>query len=195
MGISLSDHELRSLFDHFDYYKQGCIDYMELMDALCDPLTDRRRQLIGIAFSLIDVNGSGAVDAEKISTRYEATKHPEVIAKRLTAHEASRQFLETFDVGAVIKGKVTRAEFENYYHKVGTSIVNENYFELLIRNVWRISASENGYEKKWDNGKTNKGIFDEDFRHHKVGFHYGKGLNTNMLTFSRNQHQIPQDLM
>ena len=178
MGISLSDHELRSLFESFDYDKQGYIDYMEFMDALCDPLNDRRRQIIGIAFSLLDIDGKGSVEAEKVATRYEAARHPEVIAKRLTPHETERQFLETFDVGGEIEGKVTRAEFENYYRKVGAGIINEDYFELMIRNVWRISTNENGYEKKWYRDKIEKERI-ESFRHKQDGYHYDQ----------RSQHQ------
>ena len=41
-----------------------------------------------------------------------------------------REFLDTFDVGGEVDGKVTRAEFENYYANVGASVDSDYYFEL-----------------------------------------------------------------
>ena len=37
-------------------------------------------------------------------------------------------------------GKVTQQEFENYYSNVSSSIDNDDYFELMIRNAWHISG-------------------------------------------------------
>jgi hypothetical protein len=53
-----------------------------------------------------------------------------------------REFLDTFDVGGEVDGKVTRQEFMNYYHNLSASIDNEDYFELMIRNAWHISGGE-----------------------------------------------------
>ena len=52
------------------------------------------------------------------------------------------QFLDTFDVGGVVDGKVTQDEFVNYYSNIGASIDNDDYFELMIRNAWHISGGE-----------------------------------------------------
>src|SRR5690606_3220851 len=53
-----------------------------------------------------------------------------------------REFLDTFDVGGVKDGEVTREEFTNYYTNLGANIDNDDYFELMIRNAWRISGGE-----------------------------------------------------
>ena len=47
-------------------------------------------------------------------------------------------FLETFDVGCVIPGKVTLQEFVNYYSNISDSLENDDYFNLMMRNVWHI---------------------------------------------------------
>ena len=60
----------------------------------------------------------------------------------MTPHQALTHFLETFDIGGVVDGKVTREEFVNYYTNIGASIDNEDYFELMIRNAWHISGGE-----------------------------------------------------
>jgi calcyphosin len=49
--------------------------------------------------------------------------------------------LDTFD--SIDKdGKVTTAEFIKYYGNVSSSIDDDDYFELMIRNAWHISGGE-----------------------------------------------------
>lgn len=49
--------------------------------------------------------------------------------------------MDTFD--SIDKdGKVTPAEFVKYYGNVSSSIDEDDYFELMIRNAWRISGGE-----------------------------------------------------
>ena len=52
------------------------------------------------------------------------------------------QFLDTFDVGGVHDGKVTKDEFVNYYNNVSASVDDDDYFELMIRNTWHITGGE-----------------------------------------------------
>ena len=71
---------------------------------------------------------------------YDASKHPDVMTGKKTSDVVMREFLDTFDVGGVHDGKVTREEFVNYYANVGASIDDDNYFELIVRNAWHISG-------------------------------------------------------
>jgi Ca2+-binding EF-hand superfamily protein len=142
MNMNLSDAELRMLFEYFDVDHSGSINFEEFIQGVRDPLTDRRLRLVMMAFGKLDTSGDGAVDAQEIASKYDATKHPEVIAGRMSSEQVLRHFLDTFDVGGEIDGKVTRQEFINYYSNIGASIDNEEYFELMIRNAWHISGGE-----------------------------------------------------
>ena len=52
------------------------------------------------------------------------------------------EFLETFDVGGEVDGKVTAgASSSTTTRRLGVSIDNDDYFELMIRNAWHISAA------------------------------------------------------
>ena len=52
-----------------------------------------------------------------------------------------REFLDTFDT--IDKdGKVTPDEFIKYYGNCSSSIDDDDYFELMIRNAWHISGGE-----------------------------------------------------
>jgi hypothetical protein len=52
-----------------------------------------------------------------------------------------REFLDTFDT--IDKdGRVTTDEFIKYYGNCSSSIDDDDYFELMIRNAWHISGGE-----------------------------------------------------
>jgi calcyphosin len=58
----------------------------------------------------------------------------------MTPAEVYREFLETFDVGH--NGKVNMKTFLEYYENVSSSIDNDDYFELCIRNAWHIAGGQ-----------------------------------------------------
>ncbi len=70
--------------------------------------------------------------------RFNSNQHPDVLAQRTTAKDIQKQFLESFDTGGVVEGKVTRQEFLQYYANIGASITNDIFFETMLRNVWGV---------------------------------------------------------
>jgi len=142
MALELTDAEMRAIFGHFDADSSGSIDYEEFIQGVRDPLNNRRLELVGLAFKQIDKDGNGVIEPHEVARKYDASKHPEVIAQRKTPEEVFEEFLDTFDVGGEKDGKVTLAEFQNYYTNVGASIENDDYFELMIRNCWHISGGQ-----------------------------------------------------
>ena len=61
---------------------------------------------VQLAFQKVDKDGSGELDASDIVDAYDASKHPEVIAGRMTENQVFAEFLNNFDVGGVVDGKV-----------------------------------------------------------------------------------------
>jgi len=109
------------------------------------------------AFEIIDDDGNGFVEPSDIVDKYSADKHPDVISGDKTPEEVMREFLDTFDVGGEKDGKVTRNEFENYYKNISSSIDNDDYFELMMRNAWHISGGEG-----WAANSSNKRVLVTD---------------------------------
>ena len=142
MNLPDTGLELKALFEHFDADGSGLVTHEEFLQGVRDPLTPRRLALVRQAFGAIDRDGSGVVEPGEIADRYDASRHPDVLAGTKTADEVYAQFLATFDVGGEVDGKVTAREFENYYTNVGASIDADDYFELMIRNAWHISGGE-----------------------------------------------------
>lgn len=44
---------------------------------------------------------------------------------------------------------VTREEFEEYYNNISSSIDNDQYFELMINNAWKINEGDRQQQKAW----------------------------------------------
>jgi hypothetical protein len=81
------------------------------------------------------------VELNDISAKYNADKHPDVLSGKRSKDDVLREFLDTFD--SIDKdGKVTPQEFIKYYGNCSSSIDDDDYFELMIRNAWHISGGE-----------------------------------------------------
>lgn len=145
--------ELRGLFQFFDKDRSGDIDFEEFLQGVRGPMSQRRIDLVNLAFNKIDKDKNGVLEPDDIIGTYDASKHPDVIAGKRTANEILREFLDTFDIGGVVDGKVTKEEFLNYYANIGASIDNDDYFELMIRNAWHISGGQG-----WSANTANKRV-------------------------------------
>jgi Ca2+-binding EF-hand superfamily protein len=141
-ALTLSMTELRQLFQYFDKDGSGTINFDEFLNGCRDPMNQRRRDLVMLAFQKMDRDGSGIIDAGDIVGAYNAKKHPDVISGKKTEQDILGEFLDTFDVGGVHDGKVTTQEWMNYYENISASIDMDDYFELMIRNAWHISGGE-----------------------------------------------------
>ena len=136
--MTLSNGELRIIFEFFDEDNYGLIDYEKFIQGVRNKLIGSRLNLVKKAFNQLDQDGSGLLDAKNIASMYDSSGHPDVISGSSTPQQIFSSFLETFDVGCVVPGKVTLEEFINYYSNISESVDNDDYFELMIRNVWHI---------------------------------------------------------
>merc|ERR1711871_315124 len=141
-GLQMNDESINSLFVYMDTDGSGSISFEEFIKAMKGDLSPHRKQLIDLAFNKLDIHGDGIIDPSDVMNTYDASQHPDVIAGHRTPDEVLQEFLNTFDVGGEVDGKVTRKEFENYYHSLSASIDNDDYFELMMRNAWHISGGE-----------------------------------------------------
>ena len=92
-----------------------------------------------LQYALLAADSAGIVTQDEIMTRYDFTWHPEVRAGKKTVKEAAREFMGQWDRHEK-DGLVTPEEFEDYYKDVSASIDDDSYFELMMRNAWRIAG-------------------------------------------------------
>eukprot|EP00831_Metopus_contortus_P080861 TRINITY_DN836_c0_g1_i2.p1 TRINITY_DN836_c0_g1~~TRINITY_DN836_c0_g1_i2.p1 ORF type:complete len:464 (+),score=102.69 TRINITY_DN836_c0_g1_i2:203-1594(+) len=156
-GHTLSSLELERLFKYFDRNNDGVIDINEFLRGIRGELNDRRRSAVYEAFRKLDVTGDGKVTLDDIEQLYKVESHPKFISGQKTKKEILEEFLGQWDT---IKkdGIVTIEEFEDYYKDVSASIDRDDYFELMIRNAWKLPEPK-------AKGKEKTVTFKEEERH------------------------------
>ncbi len=136
-GHSLSPSEFERLFKYFDKNNDGKLSYDEFIRALRGDLNARRRAVIGRAFAKFDKTGNGVVDLADLAGVYDVSKHPRFKSGSNTKDELLEEWLSQWDT--INKdGKVSLAEFEEFYKDVSASIDDDDYFEVMMSNAWRL---------------------------------------------------------
>ena len=140
--LELTPAEVDAVFKFFDKDGSQDIDFEEFLQGVRGPMSPARLRIIKLAFNMLDTDRSGILEPSELMDKYDTSMHPDVIAGKKTRTQVLREFLETFEVGEEVDGKVTYQEFENYYANISVSIDNDQYFELMMRNAWHISGGE-----------------------------------------------------
>ena len=151
--LNLTERQLKHLFLYFDKDDSGGITYDEFLVGIRGVLNKRRREMVHLAFAVLDKRGEGKVELEDFRQLYDCTHHPDVLAGKRSVEECLKEIMSNFEVGGDVDGIITSEEFESYYSNVSASIDSDDYFELMIRNAWHISGGEG-----WCANTTNKRV-------------------------------------
>jgi len=143
MGLPSRKKDLVMLLHAIDQDDTGSISLAEFMSALQGPINARRTQLIETAFGMMDRNGSGCIDLEDVERFYDAANHPDVLDGKLSEEEALGDFLAQFD-GIEQNGGIFAHDFIEYYRNLSAAVSDDNEFESMLRNAWRIQWSTDG---------------------------------------------------
>jgi len=117
------------------------VDVTEFLVGIRGELNERRKNLVRMAFDILDSDGSGFITVDEIMEKYDFSQHPEVLSGKMSIRDATLQFMSQWERGEK-DGVVTPEEFEDYYKELSASIDGDDYFELMIRNAWRIAGGE-----------------------------------------------------
>ena len=144
--VELSPNETQTLFRYVDRNRSGAIDYDEFLRAVRGPMSAQRRAVVAQAFRKLDADGSGILDINDVKRFYNAKGHPDVRSGRKTEDEVLGEFLETFEMHHNLDGgqndrQVTKEEFDEYYNNISMSIDNDQYFELMMNNAWKLNEA------------------------------------------------------
>lgn len=136
-GISITDEQARLIMQKFDRNKDGVVDFDEFLRYLKGDINKFREGFIRQAYEKLDINCDGQVTLEDIAKIYDASYHPDVLSNKKTPEEVYKEFMSQWDT-QVADGIVTFDEFMEYFKDVSASIDSDEYFEVMMRNAWKI---------------------------------------------------------
>jgi len=136
-GLTIPDRDIATCFNYFDRDGSQTMNFDDFIRGVRGKLNERRVELIGLAFDKLDKTGNGVVELDDLQGVYNGSMHPEVLAGAKTENEVLAEFMTQWDT-LQAEGQVTFEEFCEYYKDVSCSIDDDDYFELMIRNAWKI---------------------------------------------------------
>lgn len=145
--VEVPEADIQVLFNAFDRDRNGCLDYDEFLRGVRGPMNAFRKSLVAQAFNRLDSDRSGVIDINDIRGVYNGKNHPDVRAGKKSEEEILLEFLDTFEMHHNIVGNevgdhvITKQEFEEYYNNVSASIDNDEYFQLMMVNSWKLNEA------------------------------------------------------
>merc|ERR1712178_604293 len=137
-GAEVTKVEAQEMFEAFDKDGSGTIDFDESLINLRPPMSKARINLIRKAFNKLDKTNDGEVTVEDLRGVYDPRHHKKYKSGEYTEDDVFREFLTSFDTPGEADGIVTWEEFLNYYNGVSASIDKDVYFDVMMRNAWKL---------------------------------------------------------
>ncbi|XP_013177968.1 PREDICTED: calcyphosin-like protein isoform X2 [Papilio xuthus] len=137
-GLEMTTEEYEELFHKFDTDNSGSISLDEFIKQLRPPMSESRRAIVERAFKKLDKTGDGVLSVNDIRGVYSMEAHPRYMSGEETADVVMTRFLANFEPDGASDGTVTLEEFMNYYSGISVSIDNDCYFDLMMRQSYKL---------------------------------------------------------
>ena len=140
----LSEEEITNLFAYFDKDNTGVLNYINFINAIRGPMSQKRVLILKEAFKKLDIDKGGQIEISEIKSQFNAKNDKDVKSGEKTEEEVYTEFVDTFQmnhdnrVGPRNK-RVTLDEFLDYYNFISMGIEDDNYFINLVQNSWKLN--------------------------------------------------------
>ena len=135
--FNLTPNEIKEMFSTFDPGHTGYINYDDFLQVLHGTANETRNAIIEELFNYLDKNHLGYVDINELSSKFNATKLPEVANGKKHENAAKEEFTEPlaihheyFDTG---DNKITYDEFIDFFECLSFYTKDDCEFEDYIK--------------------------------------------------------------
>ncbi|VDN96242.1 unnamed protein product [Rodentolepis nana] len=136
--VDLSKEEIDQVFAEIDRDGSNSLNFDEFLEALRPPMPECRKKLVETVFKKMDKTGDGVITVDDLRGIYNTRNHPKYLSGELSEKDIMREYLKTFESRGDVDGIVTWDEFLSYYSGVSSSIDDDIYFDLMIRNAYKL---------------------------------------------------------
>mmetsp|Transcript_8080 Transcript_8080/g.22945 ORF Transcript_8080/g.22945 Transcript_8080/m.22945 type:complete len:912 (-) Transcript_8080:94-2829(-) len=141
LGVKFNASELGELFEYFDRDQSGAVSRDELVRGVRGPLGHVRAPIVHLAYAkLCEATGRAAPTLEDLELAFDATQHPAVLAGRLTAGDALRDFLRQWD-SLSSSEDVSEQVFLEHHKNVSACVESDDEFIDYMTGVWGLSIA------------------------------------------------------
>ncbi|KRX03948.1 hypothetical protein PPERSA_12395 [Pseudocohnilembus persalinus] len=132
--ISFSDEDLLILFKAIDTDGSGFLDIDELVRGIKGPMSASRKLIVEKAFKKLDKDNDGIITVNDVKGVYSARYHPDLKKGLKSEDESTRD------------QRVTLDEFIEYYTNVSANIDDDEHFNAIINNGFKLGSFNQQYE-------------------------------------------------
>jgi Ca2+-binding EF-hand superfamily protein len=137
-GFELNDEQVEDIFRRFDLDGSGGINSHNLMDCIKPEMSASRHAIVHAAFHKMDKEDVGVISMKTLKHYYDVHSNPRFTSGVQSEEAIVKTFIDHFEENNHVNGEVTKEDFENYYAALSASVEDDTYFDLVIRQVYKL---------------------------------------------------------